>query len=211
MIRSFVCIGVLGVFAIGCGSNLETADGETGGGGATASSSANGSGQTTGAGGEAPGCDPPAGAGAFDLGTGEKCFEALTEGQTITMIEGPQGGYHLWMAVGCTDCVQPAHLRYGADDPATGMPIHYGPSELYAELKCTTWPQKAGVIVALPGLSWDPEYDPPLPKGTPVLLWVEVVEGETVLHRAEIEIVIGETVYWDPCVEDPNHELCGFG
>ena len=36
---------------------------------------------------------------SFELGTGESQFEALEEGQDLSMVSGPQGGCHFWLAV----------------------------------------------------------------------------------------------------------------
>jgi hypothetical protein len=35
----------------------------------------------------------------FELGTGAERFEPLTDGQTLKMATGPQGGCHFWLAV----------------------------------------------------------------------------------------------------------------
>ena len=34
----------------------------------------------------------------LELGTGNQIFEPLTNGQGLTIIAGPQGGFHLWAA-----------------------------------------------------------------------------------------------------------------
>ncbi len=207
----------LAVALAACDSTVESGTGDDGGeGGADPATTATTGGATTaastsGAGGQAPTCDPPPGISGFAQGTGEKCFEPVQAAEVVPMMQGPQGGYHLWLALGCDDCSSPAHIRYGVNDPATGLavPDTY-PTETLVSLS-GAWPQKAGIICGLPGLSWDPEYAPPLPEGTHVVVWVEVLEGSTVVKQSSVEVVIGETQSWDPCVEDPEHELCGFG
>jgi hypothetical protein len=214
-----------------CGSTIESSDDGAGAGGSgtgaggeqntatTTNTGSTGSGSTssstfsTGTGGAPPACDPPSSPIAFELGTGEKCFERLTPGGTVPMMEGPQGGYHLWVALGCTDCGAQAHVKFGVDDPATGAPIEgTGPTEQFVDLKGDSWPQRAGIIQGLPGLSWDPEYSPPLPEGTPVRLWIQVFDaGSSIIHEASFDLLIGETLVWDPCAEDPNHPLCQTG
>src|SRR4029434_4969109 len=36
---------------------------------------------------------------AVELGTGESHFEELIDGQDVTLIHGPQGGWHVWMSL----------------------------------------------------------------------------------------------------------------
>lgn len=212
------------ILTAACGSTISAGDGEGGSGGdepsstasgpgATGGTTGTGTGVTTGTGGAPPSCDPPSSPQTFEIGTGETCFERIADGAEIPMMQGPQGGYHLWVAVGCADCQSPAHIRFGVDDPSTGMPIaNTAATEQFVDLKGDVWPQRAGLIDGLPGLSWDPEYDPPLPKGTPIRLWLQVLDaGSAVIHEDAIDLTIGDTVVWDPCAENPNHELCGFG
>jgi hypothetical protein len=35
----------------------------------------------------------------LEVGTGSSDFEALTDGQSVQIIHGPQGGYHVWAAL----------------------------------------------------------------------------------------------------------------
>jgi hypothetical protein len=97
-------------------------------------------------------------------------------------------------------------LRWGARDPITGRTFAgtYDGEAIYTP-QGTSWPQVAGVIDLMPGFSFDPDADPPPPKGTHVVLWAEVVgQGDVALHSGEIEVVIGDTVTWDPCAENPD-------
>lgn len=176
-------------------------EGSEGGGSAGGASSEGGSG----AGGQPSDCDPPSEPSAFAIGSGEKCFEPLADGAVVPLISGPQGGYHLWVAVGCEDCAPVASLEWGVDDPATGEPFaNTYPSQANVPL-AGAWPQAAGLIAGMPGLSWDPESDPPPAPGTHVLLWMRTTDGE---HEAAVEVVIGETVSWDPCAETPEDPSC---
>ncbi|MCA9614443.1 MAG: hypothetical protein KC586_16925 [Myxococcales bacterium] len=44
------------------------------------------------------GGDPePPGELVVELGTGEVAFEALTDGTTLPLVAGPQGGHHVWI------------------------------------------------------------------------------------------------------------------
>lgn len=157
-------------------------------------------------------CDAPKDAGVFEIGTGEECFSRLAANDEIPLINGPQGGYHVWLAVGCKDCGEGSvELRYGVRDPATQMPLA-GTGELQevVPLAGEGFRQAAGIIVYMPGLSWDPEIDPPPAKGTHVVLWVEASSGGQLLHSAEVEVVIGDVQHWDPCEDDPDSESCSF-
>lgn len=211
MIRPFLGAALSTLAVLACGSTVEEESDGSGGETSTGEATATTAAATTGAGGEAPTCDPPPSPEPFELGTGEKCFARLASLETVPMIQGPQGGYHLWTAVGCDGCSSPLHLRYGVNDPVTGMPLAYGPSEVFADLKGDGWKQKAGITNGLPGISWAPEDDPPLPEGTHVLLWVELLNDTTVVDHREVELIIGPTVIWDPCIEDPNNDLCQLG
>jgi hypothetical protein len=61
------------------------------------------------------GAPPP----SLRMGTGETRFEALANGQEVTLIRGPQGGVHMWLALK-VDGLNPAKVwldvetRYGA-------------------------------------------------------------------------------------------------
>jgi hypothetical protein len=80
--------------------------GPTGGGGGGAGGASGGgglggesTGGEAGSGGEGGGIGGAGGAPWLELGTGTEAFEPLTEGQTVPIIAGPQGGYHVWGAL----------------------------------------------------------------------------------------------------------------
>lgn len=152
-------------------------------------------------------CDPPDSPADFEVGTGEKCFERLAAEAEIPLIRGPQGGYHLWLAVGCADCGDKPHLKYGArsSDSEEPLPGTYV-ADRHVPLEGDSWGQVAGIQLSMPGLSWDEENDPPPAKGTRLFLWADVVNGSQVVHHAEVPVVLGDTVYWDNC--DDNSEAC---
>ncbi len=181
--------------------------GEGGNGGNTGTTSTTTTTTTSGA------CVTPPDVGSFEVGTGEKCFEALADGDEVPLMSGPQGGYHVWLAAGCTDCGTPVHLKYGALDPATNMPLvgTYN-EEAMVELGAGKWPQKAGIVVHMPGLSWDPENEPPPAKGTKVLLWADSFTPDGApLHHAVVLVTIGDIMDWSPCIENPNDPACQTG
>ena len=187
----------LALSAIGCDGSATSSDGTGGGGG-----------------GPAPiVCDPPPSAPTFALGTGEACYEPLVDGQVVPEQAGPQAGYHFWAAIGCTDCGTEVLLRYTLLDPATmqAIPGTSPLNERYATLLGTDWPQAAGIQIGLPGYADDPANDPPLPKGTEILLQLSVFDaatGSTKLHDAEVTIELGDIVSWDPCDLHPEGDCC---
>lgn len=65
--------------------------------------------------------EEPAGELAIELGTGEWQFEPLVDGQSVRLVHGAQGGWHVWTSVRTTG-VDPEHVRLElgmrlADDP----------------------------------------------------------------------------------------------
>ncbi len=151
-------------------------------------------------------CSAPEGAGEFEAGTGEVCFERVEDGGTIPLMEGPQGGWHIWLAVGCTDCGTSAHLRAVVTDPTDGEEVVPN-TEVFADLSSDAWPQIAGLQLSMP----DPyEVGSKSARGTPLAIHVEVLDLETseVLHEVELSAVLGGTQTWDPCDTNPDGPDC---
>ncbi len=139
-------------------------------------------------------CEPPSDPQAFEIGTGEHCFARVESGATVPLMAGPQGGYHVWLAVGCTDCGAEVRLRERvfAEDGTemTGLA-----TESYVDLAGDAWPQHAGIQLGMPG--FEDESDR-LPVGTPLRVQVEALDqGGSVIHTAELSLVLGETEAWD--------------
>lgn len=157
-------------------------------------------------------CTQPADVGAYDVGTGEKCFEVVADGGEVPLMSGPQGGYHMWLAVGCDDCENPVHLKYGALDPATNQPLAgTGTQEAMMPLTSDAWPQRAGITVYMPGLSWDPANNPPPAKGSQLILWADAYAADgTPQHHGARLVTVGDTLPWNPCAENPNDPTCGL-
>jgi hypothetical protein len=159
------------------------------------------------------GCDPPANAGAFEAGTGEMCFERIEPEGSVPLMAGPQGGYHLWLAIGCTDCGPDVRVRATVSDASTGEEI--SSTEHFAELVGGEWPQLPGIQISMPGSSWggEEEEDARVPEGTALTMRVEAVsdEGDAILHEVEIPFVLGDTVSWDPCETNPGSDQCCSG
>ena len=192
----------------GAGEGGSGEGGSSAGGGGEGGSSAGGGGT----GGTPFICAPPKNASIFEIGTGEDCFSRVAANEEVPLMSGPQGGYHVWLAIGCQDCKNPVHLKYGAFDPATGLPLpDTWDLEAMVPLEGVGWPQAAGLAVNMPGIPWDPEAHPPLAKGTHVVLWAKAYDGEKIIHEGEIEVVIGDIEQWDPCAEDPEAPVCQTG
>lgn len=183
-----------------------------GSGGAISTGGSGGEGGEGGVGGS-PGCTAPASPASFEIGTGEHCFARLADGDTVPLMSGPQGGYHVWLAFGCQACEPQLHVKWGVRDPQTGeiIPQTYD-SEAVIDLTGAPFRQLAGITVGMPGISWDPEAYPPLPEGTPFELWAQLIgpSGE-VLDEEARELVLGPTVVWDPCAETPEAPECQTG
>lgn len=188
----------LAVCAVACGSSVS--DGEGGAGGE---------------GGSPPtiDCDAPENPGPFELGTGEACFERVGSGDSVPMMNGPQGGYHMFLAVGCEGCPEEAIVEYSVLDPVTREVIErtYPGSRAYASfVDADGWEQAPGIQLGMPGIMWDVENDPPLPEGTGLLFVVALLDTATeeVLHESELEVVTGPITPWDPCDLHPEDDCC---
>ncbi|MBK8256166.1 MAG: hypothetical protein IPK82_26290 [Polyangiaceae bacterium] len=185
-----------------CQNAVESSDGGSGGSGSGGSGGSAGSVE----------CVAPSNPEVFGIGTGEHCFEPLADGAEVPLMNGPQGGYHVWLAVGCQDCGSQVTLKYGVHDVTTGEPLaNTYDLQSVQPLKGDTFPQSAGIIVNMPGIIWDPDNSPPLPKGTHFVLWVDAYQNDTLIHKGQVELIVGDIVEWNPCEEDPNNPACGFG
>jgi hypothetical protein len=141
--------------------------------------------------GQSNACITPASPGAFELGTGDTCFQRLKSGQTVPVNDGPQGGFHLWTAVGCADCGATVPVELGVKDAMTKQWLESSPLRLVAELTGDPWGQLAGMTAFLPGDAFDPMKK--LAKGTHVLLTASALKTDgSALHTAEVELVLGD-------------------
>ena len=191
-------LALCGLAIAACETSVTDSDGGGGAGGA----GEGGSGASTSS------CAVPAGPPEFAIGTGEDCFEPLASGQPLKLLAGPQGGYHVWLAVGCSDCGPSLSLEWLAEDPATNELLEGAFFSQQVVDLSGEWPSAAGLIVGLPGSQYD-EQSPPLPLGTRFQIHVKTLSQP--VHEAVVEVEVGEIEQWNPCAEDPNHPLCGFG
>jgi hypothetical protein len=198
-ITSLCCIAIL---AVACNSTVATG-GAGGGGGSTSATTA-----TSSSTGGDP-CVAPPNPVAFEAGGGQTCFARLTQGQTVTVLQGPQGGWHLWLAVSCVGCDAKTTIEYGVKDPATKTWFaSTSPQKVSVDLGGAGWQQQAGFTSFLPGVVWDAKSQ--LPKGTHVLL-TAIRYGADGLPLAEInnDVVLGDVEqYTPPC--DPDPMTCGL-
>jgi hypothetical protein len=179
-------------------------DAAYGSGGAAAAANAGGD-EAAGAraeGGASPSpCGAPPEDPAFAVGTGDICFEPLSDDQVVPRVAGPQGGHHVWVAVACASCPYELVVRVGTQLDGAWLTA---PSERVVELHSH---QVAGLLATLT----DP-IDPTstLPdEGTSIVLVVdlETLEREPLAH-GEVSVVLGEIVPWqNKC--DPDPLTCG--
>ena len=70
----------------------------------------------------------------LELGAGLEAFESLAEGDTVELVHGSQGGWHVDLALRFGGFgPDGVHLRYGALDPATGSEISFVTEALLQE------------------------------------------------------------------------------
>lgn len=149
-------------------------------------------------------CTLPSDLADLELGTGERCFERLGADLVVPQMEGPQGGYHMWLSLYCADCPAEVLLETQLVREDTQEVV----SGLTTTLQPVAFETVTGVIVALPGSPWDPE-SPPLAEGTRVILSATLkTPSGALLHEAEDTRVLGAFTYWDYCASNPEDPCC---
>ena len=155
-------------------------------------------------------CDAPESPAAFEIGTGEICFERLTAGQVVPRIAGPQGGFHVWTAVGCGDCGAEAIVELGTRTAKTKAWLLGVPVKQKVDLGTGEWGQHAGLTAFLPG-DTTLAPDEQLPEGAHVILALRVLDAKgNELHAAETEVVLGELETWSSCSTEATCGNSGF-
>lgn len=200
---------VLACWMLACTSSVETATG----GGAVGGSAEGGSdeggthagGSDTGGGG-ASACGAPEGEATFVVGTGELCFEPMKTGDVVAQYSGPQGGYHMFASIGCSDCGEGSVVKLSALSTETGEPLSFS-NEFIGDFKGGPMPSLIGLQVSMPGVSWDPEM-PPLSEGDSVRVDVEITKDAEVLHAESLVLTVGKTLQWSPCTAHPEDPCC---
>lgn len=166
-----------------------------------------------------PGCGGSSGSGAcsapespavFELGTGEACFERLTAGQVVPEIQGPQGGFHVWAAIGCGDCGPETIVELGTKNAKTKAWLQGVPGKQKVDLGTGDWGQHAGLTAFLPGDVLNAP-DEQLPEGATVILALRALDPKgNELHAAEITLVLGKLQMWSSCSADAACGTSGF-
>ena len=199
----FSFLSCIVILTVACNSSVSSSgSGGTGGSGSTGTTSPT----SSGTGGEA--CKAPQSPAAFEAGEGQTCFERLTPAQTVTVLSGPQGGYHLWFAVSCVGCAAKTTIELGVKDPAT-MTWFAGtaPQKVSVDLGGAGWQQQAGFTAFLPGVPWDEKSR--LPKGTHVLLTgIRYGADGMPLEEIQNDVVLGDIEQYNPPC-DENTMTCG--
>lgn len=153
-------------------------------------------------------CEAPPAPDAFEVGTGELCFERVSNAE-LPLLAGPQGGYHLFAAIGCADCEADVTFSYVVLDPATNeiFPGTYPDNQWVVAMSgASEWTQAAGLQIGMPGFQWD-DTDPPPPKGTPLRLRVTVTDAVD-SRSADLDFTLGDTLDWNPCDANPDGPCC---
>ena len=155
-------------------------------------------------------CDAPDSPAAFELGTGEVCFERLTAGQVVPEIAGPQGGFHVWAAVGCGDCGPEAIVEFGTRNAKTKAWLLGDPQKQLVDLGTGDWGQHAGLTAFLPGDTMNAP-DEQLPKRAHVILALRVLDKNgNELHAGELSLVLGDLKSWSDCSTEDTCGTSGF-
>ncbi|MEZ4439538.1 MAG: hypothetical protein R3B72_10635 [Polyangiaceae bacterium] len=140
-------------------------------------------------------CDFP-----LEVGTGvdEEHFVLAEPGAEVTLIQGPQGGYHIWIGYRCRDCTDQHLVTYGLRDPTTGEWSYLG-EPLTGIINLDPGPDGSKQRPGLYGLVSGAEV-----AGQPLLL--DVFADDQQGHQAQsiIEVIPSEPVPWDCPMRDPE-------
>jgi hypothetical protein len=155
-------------------------------------------------------CATPESPAVFELGTGETCFERLSPGQTVPQIAGPQGGFHVWTAIGCGDCGAETIVEFGTKNAKTKAWLQGTPEKQKVDLGTGDWGQHAGLTAFLPGDVMNAP-DEQLPEGASILLSLRALDPKgNELHAAEIPLVLGKLEQWSGCSTADTCGTSGF-
>ena len=155
------------------------------------------------------GCDADASwSGDVALGTGEHCFQPLSDGSSIALIAGPQGGYHLWIALRCSDCSLSETVEFSVLDDS-GEPVQLLQKQVAELWDFGAYGEGAGLQALMPGFSFETENRIPDYMGQAFTLWLKVGGVER-----EVTVVVDSLDEWwgEPCEEEggaPGEECFG--
>ncbi|MFO0550762.1 MAG: hypothetical protein U0271_20375 [Polyangiaceae bacterium] len=137
-------------------------------------------------------CDPPENPETFEVGTGEDCFERVTADEAVPIMSGPQGGFHVWLAIGCGDCESSVRLRFKITNTDSGAEVTPD-TELFVDLYGDEWTQS-------PGLQAQIFNESNFELGDHLHFDVRVFDaetGNTLLHEGSMDIVAGSYQEWN--------------
>ncbi len=144
--------------------------------------------------GEEPDPDVPCGEGepSIILGTGAEVFEPLTAGDSVTMVHGPQGGWHILGSLSARHIHPVVDISYTIDSPTHDERVSMNEYRvlLRESEDCTgIFVGMYGYLVGLPGEEFEDIYIPDLLGGLPLHLNMSVTDLNGVELTAQIEVI----------------------
>jgi hypothetical protein len=143
----------------------------------------------------------PVAAPELQLGTGKDSFEPLAEGQTVELIHGPQGGWHIWGSLRARGLASPLTVVYAVALADTGEVLSSTTYEI-EPLAAGSWSLWAGLIGYVP--------EPERVAKQPVALSMQVTDARGVQLGATQRVVAGdlpncptEPMPGNPCSASP--------
>jgi hypothetical protein len=172
----------------GGASGGQTGGGEAGGtgGGATGGGGQAGSGGQTGGGEAAGGSTGGAGGGLepfVEIGTGVRRYEPLEDGQTVPIIEGIQGGHHIWGGFR-GDGFNPEDIEIAYALTMDGMAVGGVTYVDYVERGASGFYEYSAVSVFI-----DDETDPLLLDGVTLRMSMRITDVDGLVLEDDIELV----------------------
>lgn len=135
--------------------------------------------------------------GAVDLsvGTGEDAYQPVAKGSTIPLMKGPQGGFHLWIALRCDGCKDLAVVEFGARDGASGELLSYPGLQ-----QRVAFPIGGGVDDVSGLVTHVTSTDPDDYVGRSAVLWASLRADpeEPAFAEASADVAIGDVEVWNP-------------
>lgn len=128
----------------------------------------------------------------ISVGTGLSAFEALDDGDSIDVVEGPQGGTHVWVGLQCDSCPgDSVRVTVGARDSG-GDWINDQPSQAMAELiEDGDGKTAAGMRAYLDESSGSDYLDEEL-----ILSASVTIDGEE--HTDEVRVIVTDVSFDEP-------------
>ncbi len=130
------------------------------------------------------------------LGTGEKCYLPLAPSQTVPIVGGPQGGFHIWVALRSTglgdEVLAKMRVLDKADDGAITL---VDPIERMVEL-CAVgegWHEAARLFAQLD--AYTPEEVEPF-VGRTIKLGLSLKNPAAASASAEVTLMLGSVIQW---------------